>query len=45
VVDPAQRLIVCSDETQPKALPGSTLIALVSPSGQAAEPAGPPGTS
>jgi NhaP-type Na+/H+ or K+/H+ antiporter len=45
VVDPAQRLIICSDETQPKAPPGSTLIALVSPSGQIAEPSLTPGTA
>ena len=44
-VDPTQRLIVCSDENQPKVPAGSTLIALVSPSAPATEPAVPPGTS
>jgi len=45
VVDPGGRLVVCCDEPQPKAPPGATLIALVSPSGSPAEPAGATGTS
>ncbi len=40
VVDPAKRLIVCSDETQSKAPAGSTLIALVTPV-EPVTPAGP----
>lgn len=43
VVDSAKRLIICSDETQPKALAGSVLIALVSPSRPSDEPSVPPG--
>jgi NhaP-type Na+/H+ or K+/H+ antiporter len=42
VVEPTKRLIVCSDETQPKAPPGSTLIALVSSHLDTAEPEEPP---
>lgn len=52
VVDPAGRLSVCSDETEPKAPPGATLIALVSPeasppepAARPAEPAGSPSTA
>jgi CPA1 family monovalent cation:H+ antiporter len=39
VVDPNKRLSVCSDETSAKALPGSTLIALVLPTGPVARSA------